>query len=442
MLQTKILFCCTFVFLAPLNFVLPELSGASFSAACVGENFTHAASDPDPVTLKLLVDMWDKNTENREGSEALFERQLSPSEQVLMAYTLNRMKHNRYRDARGPAGDLTQSFPSNLDGWVLRIWLDTVTNQYDSGLIGMQLMKRQMNKSPDLTDVEKEKYYLQLARIIGYLQGPVTKRTNQATLNDTIAKIVEGMTAEQLKKFNDQRTAILNEFDQYTTEASNLEKLEKQKSAAEAVVETEAIQAQNQTLDTRLQQIQPEKNRLEVEREQKASAVESQLSPLQQELIVAANVVQAIENRLQVAFNDRNFDQLLLAREEDPNSQAFILRRINRSNFRINAIQSELIAARATANTLGVQVRQLNAELARINQNYTGLVGQLNDEENQARRQQRKNTSRLGKIAKGSDATSSKVRRAEVAIESLKTYDPFPIELARQKFLDSFEAQN
>ena len=151
MLHMKTLCCCTLFFLLTLGFVLPELSAASYDTS---ENATGVSSDPDPVTLQLLVEMWDKNTENREGSQALFDRQSSPSEQVLMAYTLNRMKHNRYRDARVPASELTQNFPSNLDGWVLRIWLDTVTNQYDSGLIGMQLMKRQMNKSPDLTDVE------------------------------------------------------------------------------------------------------------------------------------------------------------------------------------------------------------------------------------------------------------------------------------------------
>ena len=117
-----------------LNLKNSKVVSAAVLAICVlflATPSTVAANEPDPVTLQLLVEMWEKNTKNREGSQALFEMQASAGEQVLMAYTLNRMKHNRYRDARIPASELTRTFPKNLDGWMLKIWLDTVTNNYD-----------------------------------------------------------------------------------------------------------------------------------------------------------------------------------------------------------------------------------------------------------------------------------------------------------------------
>lgn len=426
-----------------LNLKNSKVISAAILAICVlflAIPGTVTANDPDPVTLQLLVEMWEKNTKNREGSEALFEMQASASEQVLMAYTLNRMKHNRYRDARIPAGELTQRHPKNLDGWILKIWLDTVTNNYDQGLIGIRLMKRQMNQQPDLTDSQKENYYGQLARIIGYLQGPVANRTDQATLNSTITKLAEGMTPEQLQIFNDQRTAVLDEFDQYVKDASSLEKQEKDKAAAEAVNETQTIQAQNQTLDMRLQQIQPEKDRLRFEAEQKGSAIESQLAPLRQELATAISTVRGIESSLQIAYSDRNVEQVLLAREEDPNLRALISRRINRISVSINNIQSDLILATSRASGLRTQVRQLAAELARVNRTVANQVDQLTTEEGQISRQQQRNTSRLTKITQGSSTTPTKVRNAEIAFESLRTYYPFPIELARQDYLDSLSA--
>ena len=427
-----------------LNLKKPKVFLPTCLAICIlwlmGQG-TAAATEPDPIALQLLVEMWEKNTKNREGSVTLFERQGSASEQVLMAYTLNRMKHNRYRDARVPAGELTNSSPGNLDGWMLRIWLDTVTNKYDQGLIGIRLMKRQMDQQPDLTDSQKEKYYERLARIIGYLQGPVATKTDQATLNDTITKLVEGMTPEQLRIFNDQRTAILDEYDQYIKDAADLATQEKNKTAAEALAETQTIQTQNQALDARLQQIQPEKDRLQIEAEQKVSTIESQLAPLRLELATHITTVRAIESSLQVAYSDLNLEQVLLSREEDPNLRSFIARRINRINITINNIQSDLIAANARATGVRAQVRQLAGELARTNRTYQNQIDQLSEEQNQVSHQQRRNASRLGKIAKGSNATSAKVRSAEIEIESLRTYDPFPLELARQDYLDSLSAK-
>ena len=279
-----------------------------------------------------------------------------------------------------------------------------------------------------------------MARIIGYLQGPVANRTDQATLNSTIAKLAEGMTPEQLQIFNDQRTAVLDEYDQYVKDASNLEKQEKDKAVADALVETQTIQTQNQAIDTRLQQIQPEKDRLRFEAEQKGSAIESQLAPLRQELATAVSTARGIESSLQIAYNDRNIEQALLAREEDPNLRALISRRINRISVAINNIQSDLILATSRANGLRTQVRQLAGELARVNRTVANQVDQLTAEEGQISRQQQRNTSRLTKITQGPSTTTTKVRNAEIAFESLRTYYPFPIELARQDYLDSLSA--
>ena len=220
-----------------------------------------------------------------------------------------------------------------------------------------------------------------------------------------------------------------------------MEKKEKEKAAAEAVNETQAIQTQNQALDARLQQIQPEKDRLRFEAEQKGSVIESQLAPLRQELATAVSTVRGIESSLQIAYNDRNVEQTLLAREEDPNLRALISRRINRISVAINNIQSDLILATSRANGLETRVRRLARELATVNRTLANQVDQLTTEERQISRQQQRNTSRLTKITQGSSTTTTKVRNAEIAFESLRTYYPFPIELARQEYLDSLSAK-
>ena len=427
-----------------LNLKKSQTCSSIFLSICIlwlmGQG-TVAAAEPDPVALQLLVDMWAKNTENREGSVRLYEQQVQKSEQVLMAYTLNRMKHNRYRDALVPANQLTTEFPKNLDGWILRIWLDTVTRNYNESLIGIRLMKRQIDQQPDLTDSKKEKYYDRLARIIGYLQGPVTSRTDQATLNSTITKLVEGMTPEQLQSFNDKRTAVLDSYEQKVNDASGLVKQEKDNAAAEAAIKTKTIQTQNQTLTTRLQQIQPEKDRLQIEGEQKASAIESQLAPLRQELAAHVHAARAAEANLHYAYGDLSLEHALLARQE-PGLGALNYHRIYGINSAINGYQSDLYAANARISNARGQVHRLGSELEQVNRTYQNQIEQLSAEQHRISREQRHNASELIKVAKGANAPTPKIRGVETKIESLRTYDPFPLELERHDYLDAIKAKD
>lgn len=416
----------------------------AFAGLTLGSMFcgpTHADDPIDPIVQRLLVDHWDKNKKNRESSKILFD-QSDSKEQVLMAYTLNRIKHNRLREARTPADELTQRYPANMDGWILRVWLDAVTDNYDRSLISMQLMKREMKKQADLDANHVTDLHLRLARIIGYLQGPVSRKVNAPTLNTVLLQVVDGMTPEQLKQFNDERTRVLNLYDQLAKQNANLQAQETQKEKASAAVETKAIETQNKAIDTRRTQIQPEMARIQTEGDQKISVVESQLSPLQQELAGLASTIGSMEFSLQNAFQERLFQQSLLFRERDPFVRALIRDRLIQLDFEMGRIQSDLFSARSRADSVAIQANQLAAERNRIGNQYSNQLNQLGHEARQNDRQQRRNNTRLQKLARGTTTTSPKVRVAKVETSALTTYDPFPIELVRQAYLDSLKADN
>ncbi len=405
-------------------------------ALLVGVGESRANDGLDSIVQQLLVDHWEKNKTNRDKSKQIFFA-APATEQILLAYTLNRMAHNRYREARVPADELTRKFPKNLDGWVLRIWLDAVTDNYDRSLISIQLMKREMSRIDDLEDSRQDDVYAHAARLLGYLQGPVSKQVNQATLNATLLKVVDGMSAEQLKKFNDERDRILDQFDLLVNQASGLNLAETQRAQNAATVEVAAIDTQNKAIDARRQQIQPDINRVQQEAEQKIAAVESQLSPLERELIGLGTTIRSLEFTLQDVFREQIIQRALLFRERDPIVRAFIRDRLFQLDFDVTGIRNDLFNTRSRANALALQAENLAAERARLRQNYTGQLNQLNNEAKGNDRQQRRNLSRLQEIAKGTQSPSPKVRTANNQIDALTTYVPFPLEMFRQDFVDS-----
>lgn len=401
-----------------------------------GLNCLNADDQLDPIVEKLLVEYWEKGTANRRDSKSIFDS-APANEQVLLSYTLNRMAHNRYREARVPVDELTRNFPKNMDGWVLRIWLEAVTDNYDRSLVSIQMMKREMGKIADLDSTKQDELYAHSARILGYLQGPVSSKVNPATLNATLLKIVDGMTPEQLKKFNDERTRILDQYDQLVKANTALEQTEAQKAQNAATVEAAAIDAQNKAIDARRKQIQPDMNRLQREADQRIAGVDARLSPLQQELAGLVSTINSLEFSLQGVFREQVIQQGLLFQEDDPFFRALIRERLVQLDFDAINIQNDLFNSRARANTIALQADNLAAERLRLRQDYSARLDQLGDESKQNDRQQRRNVSRLQELAKGNQSTSPKVRVANVQTNALTTYFPFPLEMFRQDYVDS-----
>lgn len=405
-------------------------------ALLTGLNSLHADDELDPVVEKLLVEHWKKGKANREDSRSLFNR-APATEQVLLSYTLNRMAHNRYREARVPVDELTNNFPKNLDGWVLRIWLEAVTDHYDLSLVSIQQMKREMGRIADLDSTKQDEVYAHAARILGYLQGPVTGKVNQATLNATLLRVVDGMTPEQLKKFNDERSRVLDQFDKLVKQNGALQQVETQKAQNAATVEVAAIDTQNKAIDARRQQIQPDITRLQREADQKISAVDARLSPLQQELAGIVSTINTMEFSLQAVFREQVFQRGLLFQEDDPFFRAIIRDRLIQLDFDANNIRNDLFNTRARANTVALQADNLAAERLRVRRDYSARLDQLGDEQRNNDRQQRRNVSRLKELAKGNQPTSPKVRVANVQTNALTTYYPFPLEMFRRDYIDA-----
>lgn len=417
-----------------LLFCLLALLGCVLSP----NNFANADTNDsiEPIARKLLFDHWEKNTTNRETSKRLF-YDSTATEQVLVAYTLNRIKHNRFREARVPADELTSRFPKNLDGWVLRIWLDTVTDQYDRALIGIQLLKRKMRDDQTLSAEKRREIDSRIARAFGFFQGPVAGKINDLTLNTTLIKFADGMTPERLKRFNAERTRTLDRYDQIMKDKADLEKQEIQKAQIVANLETKNIAAQDKALDARKQQIQPDIDRIRNDGEQRIAGLETRLSPLQQELAGLSTTINNLDFNLGLVFRDRLLQQNLLLQDNDPFIQALIISRINQLDFQAAAIRNNLFNAQARANNIATQANQLAAERERVGRSYISQIDQLATERNRVDRQKRKNAKRLGQIAKG-PKPSTKVRVADIEAEAFSNYDPFQVELARQDFLDAY----
>ena len=168
------------------------------------------------IVEKLLVDHWDKNKANREVAGSLL-RQASGDRGVLLSYSLQRIQQNRKKDAVKSIESLTKNYPTDIDGWLLKTWLDTVTDDFDRALLGMLSLKKAIDDpAAKVDDVTKRQSLRRMGRMIGYFSGPVKSKVNEDVLDQAIAGVTAGLAADDLKLVNDQRDRVLAEFEKMT----------------------------------------------------------------------------------------------------------------------------------------------------------------------------------------------------------------------------------
>ncbi len=384
--------------------------------------------DARQAAKSLLQSGWEKNQANREMSLEDFSPHVTDPE-FLLAFTLNRMQHSRYTEALASANSLTKSAPEVLEGWVLRIWLDTLTDNYEQALASMRPFKDEFDKANKLDDQTRNEIIAQLGRLFGYMQGPVEKDVNAAFLNATMVAVTNGFDQAQMDLFNKNREAVLTQFEDLSKAHDQTISNEEARVAQNNVVETQNINNQNVLIEQRINELQPRFDALEQEAYAKLDQVSAEIEPLQREASLVDSQLNSSLYTLDTMFNEYYFYQQNYRRH--PNLP-YLLLQIRDQQFVIGSLRNQL-------RSINSQIYAAEDRAAQIQADYEDRISQISDELESMGVARRKNERRLGKLAAGPDVARGKLTALSNRAKALKTYDPFPLELARQRTLEQLK---
>lgn len=375
----------------------------------------------------LLTEQWERDPRIALASKRTFEAANSHSGALLVAYTVNRLRHNRTDDAKLAVRELTDRHPGNLDGWVFKMWLNTLTDDFDAALVNMRSLKKQIDKHKNLPPSTQQTIFKRVGRLIGYMQGPVANRINDELLNDTIGVISNGLTPELLKLFNVNRLQVLQDYDDLVKVQSQQSQVELAKVKIANDAEAVALEREVQLLEKTESQLLPERQRIRDDGSKQISAIERQGQSVEQQRNQISSDILATELDLRYLYQD-----LFLAQQQPPRFRVstfnlqnqirnaeFALNSLRangvQSNNQLNSLQSQLINARNGTNN---RLRAIDKEIKRVN----GA--------------KRRNLGKLARIAKGPKVADGKRESWRSRAAALRTYDELSLELYRQDILD------
>ncbi len=394
-----------------------------------GENAKQSA-------LNLLGVRWEKNSSNRESSAK--ELESFPNDpDVLLAYTINRMQHRRYKDALESAQKLSKVAPDELNGAVLHIWLETLSDNFEEALIAMLSLGRQMNGRQDLDNASKEWTLRRIGRLVGYMQGPAKFDTDPDLLTAAIISVTQGLTPNQLEVFNNNREKVLKKYEQLTDSNVQIVAAARQKAAADNANQTRTLAAQNQEFDELASQLEPKIEVLRNEGLQKLDQIRAEASPLQQDLSSLSNQIGYVNYNLnslylRLAYCRHNHRYARGRRGGvvyvDPIYSNSVL-----ISYAIRDQLYELGRLRNLYDSVANQLAVLEERGYQIQNEYDLAIGNMNSDLEALEDEKQRNIRQLDNLARRPQKVAQgKIGSLRNRAEALKTYDPISLEVYRQ----------
>ena len=375
----------------------------------------------------LLATEWKRGPANSAKSKETFNSANARDEFTLVAYAVNRLHQNKTREAQTIAEELTTNFPTNLDGWMLKTWLNALVNKYDVSLINMRGFKTKIDAAKDLPSPIKISIYKRLGRLIGYMQGPVTNRVNKDNLSETTAIVTNGLTPDELKAFNEARKSVLKIHEELLKRQATKTQVELAKVKATNEQEKISLEKQNEVLERTESQLIPQREQVETTASNHVANLQQQFSSMNAELNAVSSDLQAAQLNLQFLYADLNS-----IRQQQQNgfyvSTAFIRNQIRNTEYNI-------VAMRNTGNQRSNQLNGIRFQISQTQNQARQRLQNLDRELKRLKGAQLRNFSKLTKIAGGPEIAGGKRNSMKDRAQALPTYDDLSMELYRQQML-------
>lgn len=376
----------------------------------------------------FLNKYWNRSPQNALDSETFYRDLKSPSAIVSVAYAINRIQQNKTNEAKIVAEKITATFPENLDGWMLKSWLNALEDKFDTSLVSIQSLNRQLLANTDLSLESRSSIYSRLGRLIGYLEGPVAHRVNQNLLLTTTQTITRTAPPKNLRDFNLGRAQVSDKY----TEIKNNQTQKKNEELAKVAQRDQKIEQilnlENESLSDSEQRLSEEIAGVRQDASARISTLENQGSEIEQERAATSLEIQNRQNRLLYLYEELallNLGPVSRFWAYDP-------------RIEIRNIEFQLSQKRSDWNGYSSQLQNINNEISRIQVFAEQKTDTLTKELKKINGSRRRNLGKLKRIASGPQIADGKKNAMKIRLTSLATYDEISEELYRQQILNQF----
>lgn len=416
-------------------------------AACLGLLGSTAKAQVSPATAisDLLSVGWDIRPEGRARAAAAYQQaveDLPGDRQIVYAYALVRMQQRQYPEAVRLLEDYLSIEKEDAQAWRAKAWLAMLMKNASSSLVDLDKISQLVaDEKTELTAAERQELIGFLGRMIGFLEGPGEGAVNSSTLSAAKRKIVDRLTPTQRETFDQNVSAVIDEFGVLATakddaQVQEIATAEKRKRDQLAQLDKDAIE-----IGARKEELKLAAERIESEAQADNDTYSRADQPLAESLANVNSQALIAERELANVSVDLLSLRAQFARERDPIIRDRLFREIDRVEILAARIDADLLSLRRRAQGIQAQRGTLAAKHNQAQASFAAGLAKAQKEFQTLENQLKRASAERSKLKRPAVGNTGKIIALNKQAVALSTYETFPLEAEKQRLLDQLEAK-
>lgn len=355
------------------------------------------------------------------------------------AMALVAIKNSKHDEARKWLNEALAQRKDDLASQRAMIWVDLLTRQNAAALSGMKSMGESLSPSSSAQPAERKAMAESLGRMIGYLSGPAAGSVPDEELTAAEQEVLASLPKSLQVTFVDAKNEIAAKFEQLKAELGQKQETAIAEQTEQKNLASKKLEEDKTELDTARESLVYEAQKAKEKYDAEEAALKKEMDPLARRLTTLDGQARNLRN---VLINvDRDIDRLVasaaLQRGRDSIREAALLREADRlrilsRNDRDNLfrVEQEMALVRNQGAALEAKLRDAQARLQNDLKRFNAEGVKLSRTEKGLKAVARK-------VEEPVSGNNSKTRVSATKLTALSTYEEFPLELEKQRLLDS-----
>lgn len=367
-------------------------------------------------------------------------RRIAPADRrVPYAAALVLMQQRKYDLAAKRIDELLADDENDLAAWRARVWLSTITRNYSAAMAAADKSIRLLpvEGKTEFTEATRD-YVASLGRIFGFLGGPASEQVKGPERKSIEKDILERLSPELQEVFIESRDGVLDRFLKIADSAADSRDRAKEAAEMEKAKVLEDIQKEREGQAERKVELEERQSKLQSDLKERLAELMKQDAPLQRDQAAIQGQAGPIQSNLASIDLEIARLQTLLARERDPRQRDFFRFEIDRLILRSNRVRNELALLERQLGAVTAQRAALQAQTAQARADIGGQIDRAAKELGGIEKKEKQLDGLETRASRPASGTTSRTAALGAQAGALTTYEPFPLEVEKQRVLDSF----
>jgi hypothetical protein len=409
-----------------------------------------SAARADEATAKqaiaqLLQVGWEDSFRALEPAQEQFERAKTASPRdprAPLAFALVQIKHGRHSEAAQLLNDVLALDREHVPAREARIWIEVLLKRYPRALVQIDELAALLptKDEPSVTDATKARHRetaRYLGRLFGFFEGPAEKQVNAERVADAKQKLLARLSPDNREAFDAGRKAVSDRFAEFflMREQTKANEAASQKKSQEETAKRLNDDKNAVASDKKVVADQAAQTREQLDRF--LSDIDKKIAPLDKEYALLA--AQGVALRERMIDQDREIGRLLQLSDTTQD-------RVLAARYRLDADRVSEVRSRTAADyrLLEAQAGRVRVQLAALLGERDAAVARYNAEARRLGKEQVKIAQTEKRLAREEDrnrkaptGNTDKVHALSQKVFAFTTYEPFPLEQAKARLIES-----